>query len=70
MDTLDLTPFLCVSICSAFVILAGDSLIIQVLQSNLGYPDNFVLRILYCVRISEFVQITEVVAKISRNRLV
>ena len=40
------------------------------LQSNLGYPNSFVLRILYCVRISEFVQITEVVAKISRKRLV
>ena len=39
-------------------------------QSNLGYPNSFVLRILYCVRISEFVQITEVVAKISRKRLV
>ena len=39
-------------------------------QSNLGYPNSFVLIILYCVRISEFVQITEVVAKISRNRLV
>ena len=40
------------------------------IQSNLGYPNSFVLRILYCVRISEFVQITEVVAKISRKRLV
>ena len=39
-------------------------------QSNLGYPNSFVLRILYCVRISEFVQITEVVAKINRKRLV
>ena len=28
------------------------------------------LQRVYCVRISEFVQITEVVAKISRNRLV
>ena len=36
-----------------------------VIQSNLGYPNSFVLRILYCVRISEFVQITEIVAKIS-----
>ena len=40
------------------------------IQSNLGYPNSFVLRILYCFRISEFVQITEEVAKISRNRLV
>ena len=37
------------------------------IQSNLGYPNSFVLRILYCVRISEFVQIT---AKINRKRLV
>ena len=44
--------------------------ILLVVQSNLGYPNSFVLRILYCVRISEFVQITEVVAKISRKRLV
>ena len=35
-------------------------------QSNLGYLNSFVLRILYYVRISEFVQITEVVAKINR----
>ena len=40
------------------------------LQSNLSYPNSFVLRILYCVLISEFVQITEVVAKISRKRFV
>ena len=39
-------------------------------QSNLGYPNSFVLKIPYCVRISEFVQITEVVAKISWKRLV
>ena len=40
------------------------------IQTNLDYPNSFVLRILYCVRISEFVQITEVVAKINRKRLV
>ena len=39
------------------------------IQSNLGYPNSFVLRILCCVRISEFVQITEVVAKINRKDL-
>ena len=39
------------------------------LQSNLGYPNSFVLRILDCVRISEFVQITEVVVKINRKDL-
>ena len=38
-------------------------------QSNLGYPNSFVLRILYCVRISEFVQITEVVAKSAVKRV-
>ena len=32
----------------------------KLIQSNLGYPNSFFLRILYCVRRSEFVQITEV----------
>ena len=35
-------------------------------QSSLGHPNSFVLSILHCVWISEFVQITEVEAKISR----
>ena len=36
----------------------------------MGYLNSFVLRILYCVWMSEFVQITEVVANINRKRLV
>ena len=52
------------------IVANSDTYVYSRIQSNLGYPNSFVLRILYCVRISEFVQITEVVAKISRKRLV
>ena len=54
-----------VQICCEISIFKGDFLRWHSIQSNLGYPNSFVLRFLYCVRISEFVQITEVVAKIS-----
>ena len=37
------------------------------IQSNHGYPNSFVFGVLYCVWISDIIQIPEVVAKISRK---
>ena len=62
-------PSISVNITKAKTIIEGVTVSV-LLQSNLGYPNSFVLRILYPVRISEFVQITEVVAKINRKRLI